>query len=221
MLLCIGFPAFFALLISEKRFYYLITIVPLFAICIAWAVADTSIPSRFNWVILAIFAAGIIQGSLGIIEMHQQAGQAIQPAAFLINFNHISLLKEIFLDLKLIGWHFRTGSIAQSGWLDFCRAQKARSLQLSLKRSNKSAPEILIVQPIWMSWISPGNETAGRAAFVTYLDAWNAVLLGRLIDYEGIPIEIYQVERQSIESSSNHRLPPLIQQIFGLMETAR
>jgi 4-amino-4-deoxy-L-arabinose transferase-like glycosyltransferase len=74
------FPLLFALLISKKSFYYLMTVAPLFALALAWGLAWLlRSPQRVRRMVAwAIIALVVIQGVAGIARM-QQAARRIRP----------------------------------------------------------------------------------------------------------------------------------------------
>src|SRR4029077_13466830 len=49
LLPALGVPALLALLDSEKRFYYLIVVIPVFAVIVAWAATETFQAASRHW----------------------------------------------------------------------------------------------------------------------------------------------------------------------------
>jgi 4-amino-4-deoxy-L-arabinose transferase-like glycosyltransferase len=186
-------PLLLALLDAEKRFYYLIVAIPLFAIALAWAaMAAFSAAARAGRLLLAAGSALLLfQAGLGVRTQQTLAAQAVPPGAVYAQLRAILppapglILGSPQLWLGLPASNFR--SIV----LPFLLALPLNAHPLPFETALEDIhPSIVLMDPELAHAIAADYGPP----FVDYLLKHNARVIGQVPGYEGQGITVYQLD---------------------------
>jgi hypothetical protein len=197
---CFIFPLLFAVLVNEKRFYYLVTIAPLFAILLAWGAAHFLQSKKRYWQFgaMVVMTVALIQGIMGITHLHTTASNRDSPTVF-------------FAQLREIVPHERRVLGPQQYWPALYQEEYQATTLLFIISNPKAAdlltfdeafvmisPEIVVVDSDLISWLktSPVHAPTIEETFWTLMEQQDAKLIGELSDNEGRPVQIYQLRQE-------------------------
>ncbi len=186
-------PALLAVLDSEKRFYYLIVAIPIFAIIVAWAgVALYQSASRLWRGALAVLGALLaVQGALGVASQQDLAAQAVPPATVYAELRQIVppgpglILGSPQLWLGLPASNFR--SIV----LPFLLSLPLNASPIPFETAlNNIDPRIVLMDPELRHSISGDYAPA----FSDFMLAHHARVIGEVPGYEGQGVTVYELQ---------------------------
>lgn len=193
---CLLFPLLFAFLVEKKQFAYLLLVMPLWVIVVAWGLSWLSQSSRLGWrlvslIVVLLFTA---EGIQAIRQMQQQAGITMPAAPFFAELQAV-----VPANGRIIG--------PQTYWLAWPdREYRSFVLMVHLAYAHNPAaisfdtalaqiqPDIMLLTPVVLEWArSEDNE----AAFWGYMSRRQAQLIGEIPAYDGGIVQIYQLQLQS------------------------
>jgi len=186
-------PGLLALLDSEKRFYYLIVAIPVFAICVAWATTDAfQAASRNGRGLLAGVAALLaVQAGLGVASQQRLAQAAVAPAGVYAQLRALVppgpgiILGSPQLWLGLPAAHFR--SIVLPFLLSLPLNAHPVPFETAL---NDIDPRIVLMDPELAHSISADYGPP----FLDFMAQHHARIIGRVPGYEGQGVTVYQLD---------------------------
>jgi hypothetical protein len=186
-------PALLALLDSEKRFYYLIVVIPIFAIGVAWAAtAAFRAVSRNGRALMAAAATLLaVQAGLGVASQQSLARQAVAPATVYAELRSLVppgpgiILGSPQLWLGMPATNFR--SIV----LPFLLALPLNPRPVPFETAlNEIAPRIVLMDPELAHSISADYGPP----FLDFMDKHHARIIGQVPGYEGQGVTVYQLD---------------------------
>jgi 4-amino-4-deoxy-L-arabinose transferase-like glycosyltransferase len=186
-------PALLALLDSEKRFYYLIVVIPLFAVIVAWAATETFRAASRQWRGLMAGAAALlaVQAALGVASQQSLARQAVAPAAVYAQLRDLMpsgpgiILGSPQLWLGMPASNFR--SIVLPFLLSLPLNPKPIPFEAAL---NVIDPRIVFMDPELRHSISADYGPP----FWDFMTAHHARVIGQVPGYEGQGVTVYQLD---------------------------
>jgi 4-amino-4-deoxy-L-arabinose transferase-like glycosyltransferase len=186
-------PALLALLDSEKRFYYLIVAIPVFAVIVAWAATETYQAASRNWRGLMAGAAALLalQGALGVASQQGLARQSVAPATVYAQLRDVVpagpgiILGSPQLWLGLPATNFR--SIVLPFLLSLEVNPKPVPFETAL---NDIDPRIVLMDPELRHSISADYGPP----FWDFMTAHHARVIGQVPGYEGHGVTVYELE---------------------------
>jgi 4-amino-4-deoxy-L-arabinose transferase-like glycosyltransferase len=189
----LALPGLLALLDSEKRFYYLIVAIPIFAVIVAWAATELfRCASRSGQAGLAALAALLaVQAGLGVASQQALARQAVAPATVYAELRAIVppgpgiILGSPQLWLGMPAANFR--SIV----LPFLLALPINARPIPFEAAlGQIDPSIVLMDPELRHAIAADYGPP----FVDYMVAHHARVIGEVPGYEGQGVTVYQLE---------------------------
>lgn len=186
-------PGLLALLDSQKRFYYLIVVIPIFAIVVAWplTVALRSGSRLGRFLLMALLLGLLAQAGLGVARLQSAARRETAPV-------------EAFAALRL-AVPASAGVIlgAPQFWLAMPE-RRYRSMVLPFLLSvitnikpvpyeqamDRIAPEIVLMDSSFASNLEPDYTVP----FWHYMAAHHARVIGQVPGYEGQGVTVYQLD---------------------------
>jgi len=190
-------PFLLGLLINLKRFYYLIAVVPLFAIVLAWACVGLWQRSNRSRTLAALGLIVMVgQGAFGILLLQQTANQVEAPEQFYLELQ--ALVPPALT--RIYGPH--------EYWFAFYdREYRGFVLPLLLSRAQSSsfgtamqeiAPQVVLLNPYLTDVLARmdrcGEPPSCADQFWQFMAAHQATLLAEVQDYQGQPVQIYLLE---------------------------
>ena len=192
---CVAQPALLALLVNVKRFYYLISVVPLFAVVLAWGfTALLGAPRRVVRVAAAaVLVLAAAEGAVAIVRMHEAAARCSPPAGFLVRLRGaVGPAAQ-----RILGPHPYWFAVPGRDYLSFTvpvsiMAAEHGSLGDAL---TTAAPDTVLLTPYLIDVYThlrfgPGPATVGELH--TLLGTLGFVETGELTDNTGKQVEVWQ-----------------------------
>jgi hypothetical protein len=189
-------PLLFALLISNKQYNYLAPVVPLFALVVAWALAQL-LRASLRWFALVLLLLIGAQGALGLAQMQDTARRAVPPESVFVALR--ALLPP---DARVLG--------KPQYWLAFPEHDYRSIVSLPQLADPhitpapvpwaaafaQIAPRIVLIdadlQGMFADRSTPLSRERGEA-FDAYLRAHSAALLAELPDERGGVLRVWQL----------------------------
>jgi 4-amino-4-deoxy-L-arabinose transferase-like glycosyltransferase len=186
-------PGLLALLDIEKRFYYLIVAIPVFAICLAWAATTTyrAASCTVRYLLAGAAALLALQAGLGVASQQSLARQAVAPAAVYAQLRAIVppgpdiILGSPQLWLGMPSANFR--SIVLPFLLSLPLNDKPVPFETAL---NDIDPSIVLMDPELAHAISAGYGPP----FMDFMVRHHARVIGQVPGYEGQGVTVYQLD---------------------------
>ncbi len=192
------FPALFALLIYIKTFNYLVSVVPLWAMMLAWGLGQLwRWRPAGRWAAAALMSAVVVQGSLSLAWMQTYAGHAEPPERL-----YAYLRRTVPRTSRVMGpgryWLGLTDRDYRSLVLPFMLSNhKYNADAVSFDQAMAAvAPQIVLVDRYneeFQNNYAPPALRRGNNMVRVYLLRHGARLLQTLPDNYGQPVEIYQL----------------------------
>lgn len=198
----LAFPVMFALFINTKRYYYLITVVPFFAMLLAWEGTRLFRGQKRagRLAILALAGLLLLQGTIGIAKMQMTAGQVVPPRQF---FQELSAI--VSPSGRIMG--------PPEYWLGMPE-RDYRSIALPFLISNPRgeadplpfdttlatiAPAIILMHPSLPYGLASTDRYYGlnglrTRQFWAFMRQHRARVIGELVDYNGDPVQVYLLD---------------------------
>ena len=189
-------PFLLAVLIGEKKFYYLLMVIPLFAILLGWGFAVwLGANRRWQWAAWLILICIGIEGLVSIGSM-QKRGFDITPTEFFSELQQNLPSEGIVLGPQPYWLAFPEGNY-RSIHLPLLLANPYQKNPLSLTTALEHiSPAYILVHPDWQSWLATGwgpNGEETAAEFWAYMEVNQAALIYSAVDYEGKEVQIYEL----------------------------
>ncbi len=198
---CLVFPLLFALLVKIKRFSYLVTVAPLFALLVAALLAHLLEARRgaYRAVVVVIVGLTVFQGAWAIFRMQRTASQAVPP-------------RQIFSELRQVVPSSARVLGREIYWLALADRQY-RSFYLPLLLSDPerhenpipfaeamklNAPDIVLLDATTMRNLldrSRPGMSVYHDEFWAYMSQHKARLIREIREDGGMPLQVYQLER--------------------------
>lgn len=185
------FPLLFALFLHEKRVYYLITIIPLFAMVLAWAMVQTwnSGQRSLQLIIGGALLLTVLQGVKGIVALHAQAADRVSPVQFFATLREAAPPDGIILGPQTFWPAFADRDYRSVVYLAQLTLPGRPEYKPFPQALEILAPEVVVVHPLWFAWFKEEDQTA----FWAYLETRRAHLVGEWVDHEGYAVQMYQL----------------------------
>ncbi len=196
---CLVFPLLLALLVQRKTFDYLVTVVPLVSIALAWglvALARRGPVTRLAvvaWLVLAV-----LQGSWTIVQMQRRASQVDPvPDAFFVQLRHLIAPGE-----RVVGPTAYAVGVPETAYrsyaLPFYLADPDLApAPLALDDALEAlTPDVLLMSPQWALSMQGDPVTRRpdrRLQFAAFMARHQARLVANLRDSEGAPIQVFRL----------------------------
>ena len=195
------FPLIFTLLVRTKRFDYLVSVAPLFAILLAGGLVRLlesrhAATRRLAFIVLAV---AVLQGSLAIVRMQWTASQTEKPDKFFAE-----LRQSIPPSARVLGrevyWLALADREYRSFFLPFILSDPERSKNPIpfAQAMNQSAPQVVLLDPIVSRYFEDHSRALTskyRDEFWAYMRQHNARLVREIRDNSGVPVQVHQLER--------------------------
>jgi len=186
-------PALLALLDSEKRFYYLIVVIPVFAISLAWAATAVFRAASRNGRGLMAGAAMVLaaQAGLGVASQQSLTRQAIAPATVYAQLRALVptgpgiILGSPQLWLGMPATHFR--SIVLPFLLSLPLNPRPVPFETAL---NDIDPSIVLMDPELAHSVAADYGPP----FMDFMARHHARIIGQVPGYEGQGVTVYQLD---------------------------
>lgn len=185
---CLLLPVLFALLVEKKQFAYLLLVLPLWAVMMAWWWAHVAQSARWKgWAVAGLVTLLVLEGSLAWRQLHVTAVSHTPPAPF------FARLAEMTPDGRILG--------PQTYWLAYPR-RTYRSFVLSVVLANSEEnqtissamtavdPDVVLINPTVLAWLAAGQQ---EEQFWRFMAEHQAQLVGELPAYDGGMVQIYQL----------------------------
>ena len=186
-------PTLLALLDSQKRFYYLIVVIPVFAIILGWAAAAVwQTGPRVVRALLASMLIGLAaQAALGVARQQALAQMERPPAeVFAALRQAVPPTAGIILGAPQF-WLALPERDYRSMVLPFLLSVTSDVKPIPYEQAlGKVAPEIVLMDPSFASNLAPNYTDP----FWRYMAAHRARVIGQVQDYLGQDVTIYQLE---------------------------
>ena len=186
-------PALLALLDREKRFYYLIVVIPVFAIIVAWSMTAAFRAASRGWrgVMVVLAALLAVQGALGVVALQSLAAQALPPADVYANLRQVvPPAPSIILGSPQL-WIGMPASNFRSIVLPFLLALPLNPKPVPFEMAlNDIHPRIVLMDPELRHAISADYGPP----FWDFMAAHHARIIGQVPGYEGQGITVYQLD---------------------------
>ena len=189
------FPLLFALLIQKKVFGYLLLVIPLWSIALAWGVIWLwgRFPHRGRAGLTLLGLWLIIEGSFALTQLPIQVAQTPAATPFFAQLREIVPQEGVILG-------------PQTYWPGFYdRDYRSMVLVFSLGIPHQSAltamtmidPDVVIMNPTMVEWLASHDRRANppddfTAEFNQYLQ--DAILIAELREPSGEPVWVYQLK---------------------------
>jgi len=188
---CLLLPFMFALLVQKKQFAYLLLVMPLWVVALAWAWRQLWHSARpWSHVVGAILAILIIwEGGSAWREFHHTAVRAPSPLPF------FAALQEKTPDGRILG--------PQTYWLAFSdREYRSITVPALLVQPHIGQPaplasvlmtidpDVVLVNPTLLQWLADSGQAEN---FWNYMAAHQAQMVAELQAYDGSDVQIYQL----------------------------
>jgi 4-amino-4-deoxy-L-arabinose transferase-like glycosyltransferase len=207
---CAVQPTLLALLVNEKRFYYLAAVVPLFAVLLGWAFAALlAAPRRaVRWAAGAVLAVTATQGVFALARVGQAAAGVGPPAAYFAR-----LRKAVGPGCRrIVGPHAEWFAFPERDYLSFTVPVSIMAAEHeSLRAAFASlAPDAVLLTPYVVAaythqTVGPGPATA--EALRAMLASLGLARTEVLADNRGSPIEVWSVHPPSPTRSAGPSAP--------------
>lgn len=198
-------PLALGLFVNLKRYYYIVTVIPLLAVILAWGIIALAgelraARKRFLWIgfgalLLILWTA---QWQAGIKQWQQMASRRPEPAAF-------------FAELRIL---IPDGSLTLGPpdyWFAFYD-REYRSLGLLFVRSNpgnpdgvsfataleEAGPDYLLYHPSLRNGLGVTDQFDGGSRtldFEQFMTGHEAQLVAELVDFNGDPVTVYRLHK--------------------------
>lgn len=190
----------FALLLSNKQYNYVATLVPLYALIVGWAVTRLLAEPR-GWVRLATGAAVVVvcvQGILGLAQVQAVASQAEAPESTFARLRAI-----IPESARVLGtpryWLARPEQDYRSYvLLPQLSDPRITAEPVSVSEAlNRIAPTIVLEDREWLAAYADRSSPLSRERseqYAAYMQSHRARLLAELKDERGERLQIFQLE---------------------------
>ena len=189
------FPILLALFIQKKVFGYLLLVIPLWSLALAWGASwlwrRFSRRGRVGLALLGVWL--VVEGSVAWLYLSRQVAQTPAMTPFFAQLRQVVPEEGVILGPQTYwpGFYDRN---YRSFVLAF---SLATSYQSALTAMNEVDPDVVVMTPMMVEWLaaydqssySPGNFTA---EFKRYMA--KAVLLAELQEPSGEPVWVYQVK---------------------------
>lgn len=202
---CLVLPLLLALLVSKKQFGYLLLVMPLFAVAVAWALSAAvggggrrARPAR-RLLAGALLAFLLLQGGLAAANVQVQAASRALPDLFFHQLQAIGLNGRI-LAPQTYWFAFPDASFRSFG-LPFVLANTDPSNPEAFPVALETiAPDYAIVNPTTEAWLKVIDPSAPYSAlrydqFWSFLHSHQAALVSELRDHEGAWVHIYRLRQ--------------------------
>jgi hypothetical protein len=186
-------PALLALLDAEKRFYYLIVAIPIFAPVLAWAaMALFRAASRLGQAgLTALAALLLVQAAQGVAAQQGLAQQSLPPAAVYAQLRQLLPAGPgiVFGSPQL--WIGMPERNFRSIVLPFLLALPLNARPVPFEAALASiGPRYVLMDPELRHAIA----TDYAPPFMDYLDAHHARVIGEVPGYEGQGVTVYELD---------------------------
>ena len=193
----IVFPLAFALLVNEKRYYYLILEFPVFAILLAWGGYSVyqHAPKMARLALGLVCGLFVIQGMGAMLNLHSLALAQPSPAPFFAELREIIPPHKRILGQQTY-WPALYTEDYQALTLLFIISNPERANLLSFEDAlRQTAPDFVLVDSIFRTWLTAEQPdgTPFALPFWLYMTEKNASRVGSLTDPQGNLVEIYQL----------------------------
>ncbi|MGH2520938.1 MAG: ArnT family glycosyltransferase [Anaerolineales bacterium] len=195
---CLLFPALFALFVNTKRFYYLMMLVPLLALALAWGLARVA--GRRRWMVALLLGVMIIQAALGITRMQSLAREVDSPAAFFAKLRQAVPLEAGVILGPPQYWFALPQRDYRSTALPFLLSGPRGLAPIPFDAAlNRVAPEVVLVERSLLDSLTNADQleplaTPRTEQFWDFMRQHQARLVGELYDYEGALVQVYGLE---------------------------
>ena len=193
---CSLFPLLFALLIWKKNFNYLMLVMPLWTIAVAWSLSRLHQKPRRLWPAFAnlLLAAVILEGMWGIGQMQVAAQAANSPRHFFARL-HQTLPPDVIVIGPQTYWFALPTADYRSFVLPFVMA-KGEAFTTALERIK---PQVAVVNTAVQEWFQLSDmltpvTPSRQQQWDSFLLKHQAQLLAEMQDHEGNPVHIYQLQ---------------------------
>lgn len=190
-------PIGLAVLVNKKTPYYLLLIVPVWALVLGWATSNLWDKRKPTWrtILLIGFALAAVQSSNGVASLASQiSARPDSPARFWAELR--ALVPDS--DKRLYGPHeywFAFYDREYRGFaLAFQWAAPYYGYDLTFDEAlTKIAPQVVLVNP-YFERVLAVDDPANPATFWAFMRRHRACLLGELRDYAGEPVKVYELD---------------------------
>lgn len=207
---CLLIPALFALFVNVKRFYYLMTLIPLLAITLAWGLVAwwqwrrqryrprLQMDLAIQWT-MGLVALLVVQGVMGMARMERMAMETASPAAFFTELRQV-----LPPDGRILGppqyWLGLSQRDYRSIGLAFLLSgQPQGKLYTFGEALDYIAPDVFLLHPSVTSGIATTEHFDDRPRseqFQEFMQSHQARLLAELTDYEGQFVQVWVLEQE-------------------------
>ena len=220
LLPCLLFPLLLALLVNEKRFYYLIAITPFFATLLAWGtwkgipalLALRTFPANYKIgpslaaiFLLTLLGCGTLQGIAGIIRLQQDAARVQSPETFFRALNETIPSEGTVLGPQRY-WHAIRNQPYHAMLLSFHLSSIYDPTPISFEEALEQIhPDFIIIDPYLESWLELSEDPDPRSMkeqFETFMESHEAKLIAELVDHEGQPVQVFRLTW--VEKAGSH-----------------
>jgi hypothetical protein len=185
---CLLLPMLFALLVQKKQFAYLLLVLPLWSVSLAWGLAHWGQSGRWQrWAVAGLVVLIVIEGGIAWQQLHTTAVHRADPKPFFIR------LEEMTPDGRILG--------PQTYWLAYPH-RSYRSFVLPVVLANPADvqtvasamtaidPDVVLINPTVLAWLALNGQ---EEAFWHFMAERQAQLVGELPAYDGGVVQIYQL----------------------------
>jgi 4-amino-4-deoxy-L-arabinose transferase-like glycosyltransferase len=188
---CLLLPLLFALLVQKKQFAYLLLVMPLWVVALAWLLAYGWQRARpyTRTAVVVLVGLLLVEGGLAWREFYHTAVTAPSPLPF------FATLQEKTPDGRVLG--------PQTYWLAFPeREYRSFVVPLVLAAEGRDGtdsfvaamtavtPDVVLLNPTILAWLADGQY---EAEFWQYMTDHQAELVAELPAYDGGVAQIYQL----------------------------
>lgn len=189
------FPILFALFIQKKVFGYLLLVIPLWSLALAWGAtwlwSQLSRRGRVGLTLLGVWL--VVEGSVGLLYLPQQAAQTPAMTPFFAQLRHVVPAEGIVLGPQTY-WPGFYDRDYRSFVLAF---SLATSYQSALTAMNKIDPDVVVMTPMMVEWLAAYDHSSySSGGFTAEFNHYmaEAVLLAELQEPSGEPVWVYQLK---------------------------
>lgn len=191
-------PIGLAVLVNKKTPYYLLLIIPVWALVLGWAISSLWRKRQPTWIISILiigFVLATTQSSIGVAHVASNvAARSNSPARFWAELR--ALVPES--DKCIYGPHeywFAFYDRQYRGFaLAFQWAAPYYGYGLTFDEAlTRIAPQVVLVNPYYERVLTV-DDPANPATFWAFMRRHQARLLGELRDYVGEPVKVYELD---------------------------
>jgi 4-amino-4-deoxy-L-arabinose transferase-like glycosyltransferase len=186
-------PALLAVFDSQKRFYYLMVVVPLFAIILAWATVEAfrSRGRAGRWLLGSLAGLLVVQAVIGVTQQQALAQLEIPPGTVFAALRHAVPAEAGTILGAPQFWLALPDRRYRSMVLPFLLAVTTGITPIPYEMAmERIAPEIVLMDPSFEANLTP-NYTA---PFWRYMEAHNARVIGEVTGYRGQTVTLYRLD---------------------------